>query len=306
MGKELKNEFSWSKSRHDTFHECHRKYFFQYYGSWGGWNRDASPRARELYVLKNLDSRFTWAGRRVHSCIESILKQLKTGGELPAEAVTVEGLLQQMREDFKQSRAGAYRQNPKKACGFFEHEYEAQVPDDEWKRIAEKSAACVRAFYASPLLEKIRKLPEEDWLEIEEFSGFVLDGLRVFVQLDFAFKENDHICIYDWKTGKPDAQQNEIQLACYVLYAVDKWKISPELVSATALYLPDGTEIQGRIDAERLETMKEFIRESAEEMLFPLADPQNNVPDEEDVFEFADDPRACKRCNFLKVCPKWQ
>ncbi|NOZ64350.1 MAG: hypothetical protein GXO71_05370, partial [Caldiserica bacterium] len=46
--KELVNEFSWSKSRDIIFRECPRKYYFNYYGSWGGWKFDAPERTRQI------------------------------------------------------------------------------------------------------------------------------------------------------------------------------------------------------------------------------------------------------------------
>ena len=39
--KEFKNDFSWSFSRDSAFNTCKRKYYYSYYGSWGGWNKDA-------------------------------------------------------------------------------------------------------------------------------------------------------------------------------------------------------------------------------------------------------------------------
>ena len=50
----LVNEFSWSHSRDRLFSECQLKYYYHYYGSWGGWEKNASERIRKLYVLKNL------------------------------------------------------------------------------------------------------------------------------------------------------------------------------------------------------------------------------------------------------------
>lgn len=305
MKRELKNEFSWSKSRHETFHECHRKYYFQYYGAWGGWDATAPARARQLYVLKNLETRQIWVGGHVHRCIEEILKDLKDGRELPLQDAVVEKMLQRMREDFKASRVKKYREAPKKVCGLFEHEYDLNIPDAAWKEAADRAALCVRNFYASAAMQTIRQLKADAWLEVEERQSFELSGLKVYVQLDFAFREDDRIVILDWKTGRSDGDQNELQLACYILYAAGKWKVPPDRITAAAVYLADGTETEGRMDAARLEEVKELIRESADEMLFPLADPQNNVPDEEDAFEFAEDERVCKRCNFLKACPKW-
>ena len=63
---ELANEFSWSRSRDATFQDCRRKYFYQYYGAWGGWDPGAPPDVRRLYILKQLSSRQQWAGRIVH------------------------------------------------------------------------------------------------------------------------------------------------------------------------------------------------------------------------------------------------
>ena len=67
---ELANDFSWSKSRNGVFDECKRRYFYQYYGSWGGWDATAPAEVRRLYVLKQLASRQMWAGRLVHDAIE--------------------------------------------------------------------------------------------------------------------------------------------------------------------------------------------------------------------------------------------
>ena len=53
---QLTNDFTWSKSRHEKFEECLRAYYYQYYGSWGGWEAAHGSEIRELYVLKKLSS----------------------------------------------------------------------------------------------------------------------------------------------------------------------------------------------------------------------------------------------------------
>ena len=47
----LKNELSWSFSRHQALQACARRYYFKHYKSWGGWERDAEPSVREIYRL---------------------------------------------------------------------------------------------------------------------------------------------------------------------------------------------------------------------------------------------------------------
>ena len=305
MGKPLKNEFSWSKTRDQIFRECLRKYYFQYYGGWGGWNRDADARIRQIYMLKNLYTRPMWAGDHVHLCLEKVLGVVRRGSKAPPEDEVVRKMIQDMRKDFKDSRAGHYRQNPKKIRGLFEHEYALEISDDVWKSTADHAEQCVRNFYRAPVFQTLRTLPATAWLEIEDRSTFPLDGLKVYVQLDCAFRSGDGVVIYDWKTGKTDAERNTIQLACYLLYAIEKWKVAPEAVNAVDLYLTDGSEVARTLGAEELADIKDYIRESADEMLFPLSDPEQNFA-EEDAFDFTENESACRRCNFLKVCPKWQ
>src|SRR5829696_2054878 len=63
---DLTNDFSWSRSRDGCFDDCKRRYYYQYYGSWGGWAIDAPPDVRRIYILKQLATRQMWAGRIVH------------------------------------------------------------------------------------------------------------------------------------------------------------------------------------------------------------------------------------------------
>ncbi len=95
----LVNEFSWSRSRDSTFKDCRRRYYFQYYGSWGGWEATADPETREIYILKQLKSRQMWAGEVVHSCIERSLENLRAGIEPLALEKILSLTLDQMRTE---------------------------------------------------------------------------------------------------------------------------------------------------------------------------------------------------------------
>src|SRR2546428_5022902 len=80
---ELANEFSWSRSRDNTFQECRRRYFYHYYGAWGGWDAGATEDVRRLYILKQLASRQQWAGRVVPHAIEMGVHAFAGGRHLP-------------------------------------------------------------------------------------------------------------------------------------------------------------------------------------------------------------------------------
>src|SRR5215468_11631389 len=115
------NAFSWSRTRDNVFQECRRRYYFQYYGAWGGWDPGAEPLVRRLYILKQLATRQMWAGRLVHEAIERWLLATRDGHGL-SEASLIEDTVRQMREEWKGSRHGVYRESPKRPS-LFEHEY---------------------------------------------------------------------------------------------------------------------------------------------------------------------------------------
>jgi len=304
----LHNEFSWSKSRDQVFRECLRKYWFTYYGSWGGWEPGAPPRVRELYILKNLDTRATWAGRHVHTAIHRALMAARPGGAAPAaDAAEAAGadMLTAMRREFADSRKGRYREDPRKFRGLFEHEYKVEVSDAAWKETADHAAACLRCFFASDLPAAVRTMPPGDWLEAEERASFMLNGLKVVVVLDFARRRADDILIYDWKTGRGGApDRHDLQLGVYALYAMEKWQALPGRVTAIEFNLAENQRRAQPPAAERLEELKSDILDSADEMLVPLADPAHNIAREED-FDLAEDETPCARCVFVKVCPRF-
>ena len=107
MGKTLTNDFSWSKSRHEKFSECLRAYYLHYYRSWGGWDTEAPEETRQLYVLKKLHNRFTWAGAVVHDTIKNALRTVRFGGNVdPAWAI--ERAHRLMQQDWRHSAARGY------------------------------------------------------------------------------------------------------------------------------------------------------------------------------------------------------
>ena len=151
----LANEFSWSHSRHETFQTCLKRYYFAYYASWGGWDENAPARARELYRLKRLSTRQQWAGHHAHQAIEFLLKNARrdSTGEIAASAEPRQ--IEQMRREFRDSRAGAYRADPVRVHGLFEHEYRLDVPAEEWKATVDRVSRAIRQFLASDIWKTI-------------------------------------------------------------------------------------------------------------------------------------------------------
>lgn len=300
---DLKNEFSWSRSRSKSFDECARRYWFTYYGSWEGWEPQSPPRTRQAYILKQLQSRWMWVGSLVHDTVAKVLVSARAGRPIPEEQA-IEEALQRMRAEFRASRAGEYLKRPKKTCGLFEHEYKLDLSDDQWGEAADHMKACVSAFYKSPWFEKLPRLPRGAWLPIEELSHFYLDGVKVFVKPDFAYRSDETtVEIIDWKTGRRDEEADPVQLACYALHALDqKWAAEPEQVVTNEYNLALGKGRETRMSAARLDEVKAAILASAAAMKQRLDDPARNVATES-KFPVATDPSTCRSCNYRKICP---
>lgn len=106
---DIRNEFSRSKSRHEVFQSCLRQYYFNYYAYWGGWEKSAPERTRQIYILKN---HFMWAGGKVHDCIKHTLKNLQRGISVLDVDVIISITINQMRDDFRSSKAKRYPRTP--------------------------------------------------------------------------------------------------------------------------------------------------------------------------------------------------
>jgi len=301
----LANEFSWSHSRHETFQACLKRYYFAYYASWGGWDESAPARTRELYRLKRLSTRQQWAGHHAHQAIEFLLKNARRdpAGEIAASAEPRQ--IDLMRREFRDSRAGAYRADPVHVPGLFEHEYQLEISAEEWKATVDRVARAIRQFLAADLWREIQGLPDDAFLAVERRAHFLLDGLKIFAVPDLVVRRGGQVIIYDWKTGGADLAEHRTQLGVYALLALDRWTAAPGEIEAIAYHPVLDQRATFAYSADDLETLREFVRDSADEMLFPLENPETNDAGDGANFDCAADEAPCKTCPFLRACPRW-
>jgi hypothetical protein len=297
---DLTNEFSWSRSRDNTFQECRRRYFYQYYGAWGGWAADAAPDIRRLYVLKQLSSRQQWAGRIVHDAIEMALHAFSDGRDLPVEPF-IRDVIERMRNEWRASRAGRYHDNPKSPA-LFEHEYQVELKPEAWQAVSRNVAVCLRNFFRLPLLGAVRRTASEHW-SIEHWSKvFDFEGTQVWIAPDFGFwTEDGRLALVDWKTGGSNPEATAFQLGCYALYAQDLLGVPPARVDLLEANLRQPMVTPVRWDDQRLEAVREQLRLSIRSMKAYLVDPEANAAVIQD-FERTEELRSCRWCNFRAVC----
>ena len=185
----------------------------------------ADPAVRRLYILKQLATRQMWAGRLVHEAVERSLLALRDGHGL-SESSLVEDTVRQMREEWKGSRAGIYRQAPKRPS-LFEHEYAQPVEPEDKKIVVGTVMRSLRNFFRSDLLREVLALGRERWLTVEDLVSFEVSGTPVFLRMDLAYRDRDgRVVIVDWKTGRSEGRFNEVQMAGYALYAAQQGWVS--------------------------------------------------------------------------------
>jgi hypothetical protein len=297
---DLVNEFSWSRSRDATFQDCRRKYYYHYYGAWGGWESDAAADVRRLYILKQLASRQMWAGRVVHDAIEMALHVYREGRDVPAEPFIAD-VIERMRNEWRSSKAGRYRESPK-TLALFEHEYALDLKPEVWQALSRNVVTCLRNFFRLPLLEAVRKTAPEHW-SIEHWSKvFDFEGTSVWIAPDFGYWNTDGLLtLVDWKTGASDSEATAFQLGCYALYAREVLGVAPSQVDLLEANLREPTVTPLAWDDARLETIREQLRLSIRSMRAYLVDPVANRARIED-FERTEELRICRWCNFRTVC----
>jgi hypothetical protein len=298
----FKNEFSWSISRDRIFQSCPRQYYYNYYGYWGGWDTAAPERTRQIYVLKQLQNRYMWAGAKIHGCIERTLTNLRRGIAVLDVDQIVEITLNQMREEYRSSREKRYLTHPK-TCALFEHEYELPISGVDWKNTADNMEKCLRNFYASETFNMLKRLPQQMWLEVEDFSSFNLDSTKIWAVLDCSFRTDDGgVTIIDWKTGRRTSEDVSMQLSCYAMYAMEKWGVDPEKVKLVEYNLLVNQGAEFNISGAEIKNTKTYIAGSIADMQSMLVDVDDNVPKEEEAFQKVEDDRIRSSCNFKKVC----
>ena len=298
---EIRNEFSWSKSRDETFQTCPRQYYFNYYAYWGGWEKGSPRRTRQIYILKNLKNRHMWAGGKVHECIKRTLRNLQRGIPVLDVDHIVSITVNEMRQEFRSSRARRYRVYPK-TCALFEHEYEMPLSDGQWKVVADDVEQCLRNFYDSEIFAMLRGLPRERWLEVEDFSSFYLDGTKIWAVIDCSFRTEGGATIIDWKTGRSTNEDISLQLSCYAMYGLERWGIRPEKIKLVEYNLLFDHSAEFSVSAGEIASTKAYIRGSIADMQSLLVDIENNIPKEEQFFGKVEDERIREKCNFRKVC----
>jgi hypothetical protein len=307
--RELKNEFSWSWSRHRAFATCPRLYWLAHYGFWNGWQRGAP--SREIYIQKRLNTRPQWLGTQVHAAAEWVLSEVRSGRP-PAPERAVERARRQAVTMIGDSERGLYRHDPKRKPGFVEHYYGEEIPPDAWEGDIDEIARQVAGLFENPVFLRLCRVPEQID-EVEELAQVRIDGVPVWVSLDVLVRDSDGgRVVIDWKTGRAHESDTVAQqLGVYGAYVAARYFDAPPdgdgplpdgRIKAMYVNLRSGDYETFTIDAATIRGSVAQIRSSVAAMYERLADVRGNIAREEDFPMLpAGDPQ-CARCAYRRSC----
>lgn len=301
---DFKNKFSWSKSRDTLFGECKRQYYYNYYGSWGGWDKKTDRVTRMLYVLKNLNTRPQWKGTSVHEEIARVLRELNSTGKLTPIEKSIKRMSELMRGEFKESRTRSYwlkEGSLRNSAALFDHEYMTDLTDDVWREVHDDGVLCIRNFYESTVLEQLTSADETPIITIDKQkpTSFYIGDNKIYVNLDLAYESLGMLEIVDWKTGK--SESDNLQFLVYTIYAEQELNYPLHKVRLTEYNLHLQEPILHTFSPEEIEEAKGYIAGSIQEMKELLLDPSQNTARMSD-FKRVDNESVCNLCNFKKIC----
>lgn len=269
---------AWSFTKHNLWRQCKRAYYYQYIGP-ALQNIKYSER-QQLKQLKRLDSRFVLQGKLVHEVLENQLEQHHRGLDVSEDRA---------KEQYVKS-VEKYRQDAQNAL--VEYFNGDTISEAFFDRIRENGLDQISLFFGVIWLQ----LVHSHYLRHEKFDRFSISKVEAIVKVDYVSKyQNGEIAISDWKTGiENEEYENELQIAAYVLWATQFYKVPPDKIRSELVYLTTGSIKSYNFSVEQLKEVEQLIVSDFKEM---------NKSYEIDYFEPTPTPRQCLSCHFASICP---
>jgi len=295
-------EKSWSFSRHKSFLECKRRFYFNTYGHWNGWEYNAPERAKKLYRLKKLANIYTLSGQLLH---EEIAKAIREG------EIDIKNALSRIRHHLNKAvkdsleKVKYWENKPKDYIILHEYYYGDGVSKEKGSEITDRMSTALNNFTSSYTWKRLNQGNVEIVeFEKEGFPHFMLRDYKIFSILDLFYKLDNKYYIVDWKSGEIHSEQNKRQMGVYALYVINKYpEVNVNVLKGYNEYLGVNDKESYDFALEDLVNLKEEITNSMEKMDEFLLDKEKNMPQDEKNYP-AETGFHCKYCNYIEVCNK--
>ncbi len=280
---ELERKFfetnSWSFTRHRIWHRCKKQYYYEYIAQY--LKPPAPVDASKIRFLKEFKSRFVLQGQLIHDILNDQIKI-----HCNSKPMDPAGALNTYSRRIAQNKMMASEI-------FIEYRHHERVDPEFFNAIDESGNHCLNLFF-----EKIwPDYKDKECLRHEEFDKFRIGDIDVMVKVDFVSGMQDGtIVLTDWKTGADsDDYETELQMAGYVLWAMEYYQKSRDEIKSEIVFLKTGEKKRYDFSEEKLREVQNIIIRDFEVM---------NASYEYEDFPASPHPRECLSCRFAKVCPE--
>ena len=283
----------WSYSRYDTFEQCKRMYYYQYYGK-----RDMEHDIHKINFLKNLTSLPLEIGSITHNVIQRLLKRLQKTDD----PINLEKFFDYAE---KETLNTCSQKN-------FEELYYKQRDSIDFKlEVYTEVSKALENFLQSDrmqwLLEEALAYKDEWLIEFanDYYGECRIDKLKAYCKVDFMFPIEDELHIIDWKTGKEDYRKHSTQLHGYAGWANFHFdKDFTEIKTTIAYLLPEYKEKSVEITEFHIDDFTERVRSQTDEMYSYCSEPELNIPLTKEMFKMTPSVNFCKYCKFRELCDR--
>ncbi len=279
---ELDNFFfkinSWSFTKHRVWNRCQRQYYFEYIAPYI--KSDAVVNPEKIRWLKNFTSKFVVQGQLIHDIID---KQIQLHCENKPMALS------------EATNAFSKKVSLYKNVGgetFTEYHNGEKITNSFFAAIDENGKTCLQTFFG-----KWPGYKGRECLRHEEYDHFNIGDVGITVKVDFVGRMPDGtLVLTDWKTGRDDDEyETELQMAAYVLWAMQYFKKSADEIGTELVFLKTGEKKPYAFFEERLREVEEMIKREFAAM---------NTNYEYEDFPARPSVRECLSCKFAEVCPE--
>jgi len=267
----------WAFSRHVTFHECRRAYWFDYVSTY---DREVDSLIRtKIWKLRDLSSRRFLRGSLVHSAIAEFLSHQSKG----------RGMTENELQDHLLQNAERYRRTARDTIA--EYWNGLATEQDFFDKLRTEGAEQLSMFFRVlwPPLSRL------EYTQHEKPERFEIDSVPVTVKIDLVSKSLDgRIFVIDWKTGADDERyESDLQIGVYALWAAWKFGVDATSVSTDLYYLRSGKTASRRLAAEDFQNIRGTLATEYDEFR-KATSKEANPP--------SPSPDRCLACKFATIC----
>jgi hypothetical protein len=301
----FENQLTWSGARFATLQRCEKRYYYQFIGSWGGWDIAAPAETQKAYRLKYLTNPYLEIGNLIHDRIRSIFERALVGRRIP-----IEDEIKIAKGNFQlflhYSRLKYLEQVTRQGRKLLQDQLGLPVSDYEEAGYLSSIERLLRNFWELEDVSEILKTPEILIPEFLDPRGFELGkelGVPSRLRTDAVWLVGEKLVIGDWKCGKPNDNHRNQGLAYDIFIRRRLGLAANESVEVRFYYLGTGEVTSYAFTPEDRDLFMWQVGEEFETLRSYSDDPVLNIGSPSRFF--ARISPACQACPFQLTCPEF-